>query len=176
MPIYELDGVAPELPPEGQFWLAPDAVLIGRVRLEADASIWWGSLLRGDNELIHIGAGSNVQDLSVMHTDMGFPLTIGENCTIGHRVTLHGCTVGDNTLVGIGATILNGTRIGNNCIIGAHTLLAEGKDIPDNSLVMGAPGRIVRQTTSDDVASIAASAAHYRANWRRYARGLAQRT
>lgn len=176
MPIYELDGVAPELPPEGQFWLAPDAVLIGRVQLEADASIWWGSLLRGDNELIHIGAGSNVQDLSVMHTDMGFPLTVGANCTIGHRVTLHGCTVGDNTLVGIGATVLNGTRIGKNCIIGAHTLLAEGKDIPDNSLVMGAPGRVVRQTTSDDAASIAASAAHYRANWQRYARGLVERT
>ncbi|MEJ2116965.1 MAG: gamma carbonic anhydrase family protein [Alphaproteobacteria bacterium] len=172
MPIYELDGVAPELPPEGQFWVAPDAVLIGRVRLAANASVWWGALLRGDNELIHIGAGTNVQDLSIMHTDMGFPLTIGANCTIGHRVMLHGCTVGDNTLVGIGATVMNGTRIGKNCIIGAHTLLTEGKDIPDNSLVMGAPGRIVRQTTPEDAASITGSATHYQENWRRYARGL----
>jgi carbonic anhydrase/acetyltransferase-like protein (isoleucine patch superfamily) len=170
MALYELDGSAPILAAES--WVAPDAVLIGKVRLDQDASVWWGSVLRGDNELIHIGARSNVQDHCMFHTDMGYPLTIGEGCTIGHRVMLHGCTVGENSLVGIGAIVLNGTKIGRNCIIGAHCLLPENKDIPDNSMVMGSPGRVVRQLADKDVAMVKRIAEHYAANWRRYAAGL----
>jgi carbonic anhydrase/acetyltransferase-like protein (isoleucine patch superfamily) len=172
MPLYELDGIAPTLPPDGDAWVAPDAVLIGKVRLDADASVWWGSVLRGDNELIHIGAESNVQDHCVLHTDMGYPLTIGAKCTIGHRAMLHGCTVGENSLIGIGAIVLNGTRIGRNCIIGAHALLPEGKDVPDNSLVMGSPGRVVRQLGEKDVEMLGRLARHYVENWRRYSTGL----
>jgi carbonic anhydrase/acetyltransferase-like protein (isoleucine patch superfamily) len=168
--LYELDGNTPTLAPDS--WVAPDAVLIGKVRLDQDASVWWGSVLRGDNELIHVGERSNVQDHCMLHTDMGFPLTIGAGCTIGHRVMLHGCTVGDNSLVGIGAIVLNGTKIGRNCIIGAHSLLPEGKDIPDNSLVMGSPGRVVRQIDDKDLAMLTRISASYVANWRRYAGGL----
>lgn len=172
MPIYELDGVAPTLPPEGEYWIAPDAVIIGNVRLDAGASVWWGSVLRGDNDLIHVGAGSNVQDHSVLHTDKGFPLIIGPNCTLGHRVLLHGCVIEENTLIGNGAIIHNGVRVGKNCIIGAHSLLPEGKIIPDNSLVMGTPGKVVRQITEKDADFIAVRATNYQANWRRYAKGL----
>ena len=144
MPIYALDGVAPILPPEGNYWVAPDAVLVGKVKLDADASIWFGAVLRGDNELIHICEGSNVQDGCVLHTDMGFPMTVEPGCTIGHSAILHGCTIGENSLIGMGATVLNGARIGRNCLVGANALIAEGKIIPDNSLVLGAPGRVVR--------------------------------
>jgi carbonic anhydrase/acetyltransferase-like protein (isoleucine patch superfamily) len=173
MPIYALDGVAPILPPEGAYWVAPDAVLIGKVRLDADASIWFGAVLRGDNELIHIGEGSNVQDRCVMHTDMGFPLTVEPNCTIGHAAILHGCTIGENSLVGMGATVLNGARIGNNCLIGANALIPEGKIIPDNSLVVGAPGRVVRQLDEEQIARLRGPAEIYRRNWRRFSQGLA---
>lgn len=172
MALYELDGIAPTVPPDGAFWVAPDAVLIGKVRLERDASVWFGSVLRGDNDLIHVGEGSNVQDHCVLHTDHGYPLTIGARCTIGHCVMLHGCTIGENSLVGIGAIILNGTRVGRNCIIGAHTLLPEGKDIPDNSLVMGSPGRVVRQLGDKDVDMVKRASDHYVENWRRYASRL----
>lgn len=172
MPLYQLDGVQPLLPPDGACWIAPDAVLIGKVRLQPDASIWFGAVLRGDNEEIHIGPGSNVQDHCVLHTDMGFPLTVGAGCTIGHRAMLHGCTVGDNSLIGIGATILNGARIGDNCLIGAHSLIPEGKTIPDNSLVMGAPGRIIRELSTEEAAKLRHSASNYVSNWQRYARGL----
>ncbi len=170
MALYELDGTAPTLAAES--WVAPDAVLIGKVRLDHDASVWWGSVMRGDNELIHIGERANVQDHCMFHTDMGYPLTIGAGCTIGHRVMLHGCTIGENSLVGIGAIILNGTKVGRNCIIGAHSLLPENKEIPDNSMVMGSPGRVVRQLGEKDVAMLSRISEHYVANWRRYAGGL----
>lgn len=172
MPLYQLDGVAPQLPAENDYWIAPDAVLIGKVRLDRNASVWFGSVLRGDNELIHIGEGSNVQDKCVMHTDMGFPLTVGPGCTIGHQVILHGCTIGENSLIGMGAVILNGAQIGRNCLIGAHALIPEGKSIPDNSLVIGAPGRVVRELEEDQIAGLKTSAQSYQKNWRRFAAGL----
>jgi carbonic anhydrase/acetyltransferase-like protein (isoleucine patch superfamily) len=172
MTIYALDGVSPELPDEGFYWIAQSADVMGRVRLAKNASVWFGAVLRGDNELILVGEGSNIQDGCVLHTDMGAPLTIGENCTIGHQAMLHGCTIGDNSLVGIGATILNHAVIGRNCLIGAHALIPEGKSIPDNSLVMGAPGRVVRQLDGEAVARLTRSAEGYVRNWQRYARGL----
>jgi carbonic anhydrase/acetyltransferase-like protein (isoleucine patch superfamily) len=168
MSIFALGAITPDLPEEDAYWIAPNASVIGRVRLKHNASIWFGAVLRGDNELILIGEGSNVQDGCVLHTDMGFPLTVGRNCTIGHRAVLHGCTIGDNTLVGIGATILNGAKIGNNCLIGAHALVAENKHIPDNSLVMGMPGKIVRQLEPKIAARLQEAAARYVRNWQRY--------
>jgi carbonic anhydrase/acetyltransferase-like protein (isoleucine patch superfamily) len=170
--LYELDGMAPTLASAGECWVAPDAALIGKVQIDRNASVWWGSVLRGDNELIHVGEAANVQDHCVLHTDMGYPLTIGPGCTIGHCVMLHGCTVGENSLVGIGAIVLNGTKIGRNCIIGAHCLLPEGKEIPDNSLVVGSPGRVVRQLADKDVAQLKRLSDHYVENWQRYAKGL----
>ncbi len=172
MPLYDLDGISPIVPPDGDYWIAPDAVLVGKVRLDRDASVWFGAVLRGDNELIHVGEGSNVQDRCVLHTDMGFPLTIGPGCTIGHSAILHSCIIGENSLVGMGAIILNRTQIGRNCIIGAHTLIAEGKTIPDNSLVIGSPGRVVRQLGENEAALLKASAETYRRNWRRFAKGM----
>jgi carbonic anhydrase/acetyltransferase-like protein (isoleucine patch superfamily) len=172
MAIYTLDGVTPQLPTQGSCWVAPSADLMGRVRLEKNASIWFRAVLRGDNEMILVGEGSNVQDACVLHTDVGAPLTIGNNCTIGHQAMLHGCTIGDNSLVGIGATILNHAVIGGNCLIGAHALITEGKTIPDNSLVMGAPGRVVRQLSEDEIARLVKSAEGYVGNWQRYAKGL----
>ena len=168
--IYALDGLAPTLHPDA--WVAPDATLIGRVVLEEGASVWFGAVLRGDNEEVRVGAGSNVQDNAVLHTDIGYPLTIGANCTIGHRVMLHGCTVGDGSLIGMGATLLNGARIGRGCLIGAGALITEGKDIPDFSLVMGAPGRVVRALDDVAQARLIASAEGYRANMRRFRAGL----
>lgn len=173
MPIYRLDGIVPIVPRKGEGWIAPDAVLIGNVRIDAEASVWFGSVLRGDNELIHIGAGSNVQDRCVLHTDMDFPLTVEAGCTIGHGAILHGCTIGGNSLVGMGAVVLNGARIGRNCIIGAKTLIAEGKVIPDNSLVVGSPGRVVRQLGEVEAEALRGSARIYQNNWRRFAGGLA---
>ena len=172
MPLYTLDGIAPEFPDEGHYWVAPTAVLIGRVRLQRDASVWFGSVLRGDNELIEVGERSNVQDGCVFHTDPGYPLTIAEDCTIGHKVMLHGCTIGANSLIGMCATVLNGARIGRNCLIGANSLIPENKVIPDNSLVMGVPGRVVRDLDEEAVRRMTRTAAHYVANWRRYAKGL----
>jgi len=174
MPLYELDGVGVETPGEGRYWVAPTAVLIGKVILEDEASVWFGSVLRGDNEPIRVGARSNVQEGCVMHTDPGFPLTVGEDCTIGHMVMLHGCTIGDNTLVGIGSVILNGAKIGKNCLIGANCLITEGKEIPDNSLVMGAPGKVVRELTPEQAAQMIWGSAHYVQNWKRYRRELSQ--
>jgi carbonic anhydrase/acetyltransferase-like protein (isoleucine patch superfamily) len=141
MTLYALDGQAPQLPADGDCWIAPDANVIGRVVLESGTSVWFGATLRGDNEVIHIGAGSNVQENTVMHTDIGYPLVVGQNCTIGHRAILHGCSIGDNTLIGMGATVLNGAKIGRNCLIGAGALVTEGKEIPDGSLVMGRRAR-----------------------------------
>ncbi|MDQ7018412.1 MAG: gamma carbonic anhydrase family protein [Robiginitomaculum sp.] len=172
MAIFELDGVSAITPPEGQYWVAPNANLIGKVELKSEASVWFNVVARGDNELIRIGARSNVQDGSVMHTDMGFPLTIGEDVTIGHMAMLHGCTIGNTSLIGIGATVLNGARIGNNSLVGAHALVTEGKEFPDNSLIVGTPARVVRTLGDDDVAMLKASADHYVQNWKRYASGL----
>jgi carbonic anhydrase/acetyltransferase-like protein (isoleucine patch superfamily) len=172
MTIYVLDGIAPELPEEGTYWIAGSAVVIGRVRLARHASVWFNAVLRGDNELISLGEGSNIQDGCVLHTDMGSPLTIGRNCTIGHKAMLHGCTVGDNSLVGIGAVILNGAVIGRNCLIGAHALIPERKVIPDNSLVMGTPGKVVRTLDAEGIVQLTAAAASYVRNWQRYAQKM----
>ncbi|MGA2637410.1 gamma carbonic anhydrase family protein [Methylocella sp.] len=174
MPLYALDGVRPELPAGNRFWIAPDAQVIGKVRLGVDASVWFGVVLRGDNEEIFIGPGSNVQDNSVLHTDPGFPVWIGENCTIGHRAILHGCTIGDNSLIGMGATLLNGARIGRNCLVGANALVTEGKSFPDNSLIVGSPAKVLRELDESAAARLAESAVRYAANWRRYAKGLVE--
>ena len=170
--VYRLGDAAPILPPEGEYWIAPTATVLGNVILKKNASVWFGATLRGDNDPIVIGENSNVQDGSVLHTDMGSPLTVGDNVTIGHMVMLHGCTIGDGSLIGIGSIVLNGARIGKGCLIGANSLITEGKEIPDGAMVMGSPGKVVRQL--DDGASkvLALSAAHYVENWKRYAAGL----
>jgi carbonic anhydrase/acetyltransferase-like protein (isoleucine patch superfamily) len=169
---YTLDGVGLETHGD-DWWVAPSAVVIGKVKLERNASVWWNAVLRGDNEPITVGENSNVQDGCVLHTDPGFPLTIGKGVTIGHLVMLHGCTIGDSSLIGIGSVILNGTRIGRNCLVAAKTMLGEGKVIPDNSLVMGAPGKVVRELTSEQIAHMQKGAQHYVDNWHRYKKGLA---
>lgn len=168
---YRLGSSSVDAHPES--WVAPNATLVGKVKLESGASVWFNAVLRGDNELIHIGENSNVQDGTVMHTDMGFPLTIGKGVTIGHNAMLHGCTVGDYSLIGINAVILNGAKIGKNCIIGANSLIGEGKEIPDGSLVMGSPGKVVRELIEPQKKMLEASAAHYVHNAQRYARDLA---
>lgn len=172
MPVYALDGTAPHLPPEGEYWIAPDAAVIGKVRLAKDVGIWFGAVLRGDNEMIDIGEGSNIQEHSMLHTDMGFPMTIGSNCTIGHRAILHGCTIGDNSLVGMGAIVLNGARIGNNSLVGAGALVTEGKSFPDNSLIVGVPARAIRSLDDKAVAGLTLSAQSYVRNWKRFAKGM----
>ncbi len=149
MPLYLIDEIAPRLPDANRFWIAPNALLIGRVELGEDANIWFGSILRGDNEWIAIGARTNIQDNSVLHTDMGFPLTIGADCTVGHNICIHGCSVGDNSLIGMGATILNGARIGKNCLVGANALVTENKEFADNSLIVGAPAKLIRTLGSN---------------------------
>lgn len=168
--IYELDGM--RVRAEGECWIAESATVLGNVLLKRDASVWFGAVVRGDNELITIGEGSNVQDLSVLHTDPGFPLAIGRDCTIGHKVMLHGCTIGDNSLVGINAVILNGAKIGRNCLIGAGALITEGKEIPDGSLVVGAPGKVARALTPEQIAGLTQSARRYVENWQRFRRAL----
>ena len=168
--IYALDDILPDIHPDA--WIADDANLIGRVVIGAMASVWFGATLRGDNEEIRVGAGSNVQENSVLHTDIGYPLIIGANCTIGHRAMLHGCSIGNGTLIGMGATVLNGARIGKGCLIGACALVTEGKEIPDGSLVMGAPGKVIRVLDATAQAKLLASAAGYQANARRFRAGL----
>lgn len=172
MALYELDGVSVTTPQSGNYWVAPNAILLGKVALEEDASVWFGAVLRGDNEQITIGPRSNVQDGSVLHTDPGFPLTIGADCTIGHMVMLHGCTIGRGSLIGIGSIVLNGAVIGEECLIGANTLIAEGKIIPPRSMVLGSPGKIVRELSEEDVKRFGSAAGRYVKNWRRYAVGL----
>ncbi len=169
---YGLEGREPNLPPEGEYWIAPTASVIGNVVLKRNASVWFGAVLRGDNDPIVVGEGSNVQDNSVLHTDVGQPLIIGAHVTIGHMVMLHGCTIGDGSLIGIGAIVLNGARIGRGCLIGAGSLITEGKIIPDNSVVMGSPGKVVRTLSDEQAAGIAAGAHHYVENWKRYRAGL----
>ena len=164
--FYDLEDKKPKN--SGENWVAPNATIIGDVTLEKNSSVWFNAVIRGDNENIHVGEGSNVQDGSVLHTDPGCPLRIGKDVTIGHIVMLHGCTIGDNSLIGIGAVILNNAKIGNNCIIGAKALITENKEIPDNSLVVGAPGRVVRKLTDEEIGKITENAKHYQDNWKRY--------
>jgi carbonic anhydrase/acetyltransferase-like protein (isoleucine patch superfamily) len=172
VPVYALDGIAPQLPEDGACWIAPTAVVLGKVRIARLASVWFGAVIRGDNEWIAIGEGSNIQDGAVLHTDPGLELNVGRGCTIGHKAILHGCSVGGNTLIGMGAVILNRARIGSNCLIGANALITEGKVIPDNSLVMGQPGRVTGTVDETAAARLVASAENYIRNWQRFAVGL----
>ncbi|MCK9915944.1 gamma carbonic anhydrase family protein [Microbacteriaceae bacterium K1510] len=172
MAIYELDGVKPEFPGEGEYWVADSATLIGRVRLKRETSVWFGAVLRGDNEWIELGERSQIQDNATLHTDPGFPMVIGKNCVIGHNVILHGCTIGDNSLVGMGAIMLNGAKIGQNCLVGAGAVVTEGKEFPDNSLIVGAPARVVRTLDEKAVAMIRGGADIYVKRSKEYAKGL----
>jgi carbonic anhydrase/acetyltransferase-like protein (isoleucine patch superfamily) len=172
MPVYCLDDHSPEVPPAGTFWIAPDAHVIGKVTLARDVGIWFGAVLRGDNEPITIGERSNVQEHAVLHTDIGYPLSVGRGCTIGHRAILHGCVIGDNTLIGMGAIILNGAKIGSNCLVGAGALVTEGKEFPDNSLIVGTPARAIRSLDEPVIGRLTQSAETYVRNWKRYAAGL----
>lgn len=172
MAIYSLDDVTPELPADGDCFIADSARVIGRVRLHRGASVWFNAVLRGDTELIEVGEGANVQDNCTLHTDEGFPLTIGKNCTVGHNVILHGCTIEDGALIGMGAVVMNGARIGKNCVVGAGAIVTEGKTFPDYSLVLGAPARVVRTLDPATSGALFEGAAHYAANGRRFRAGL----
>jgi len=172
MPIYELDGQSPEFPADGQYYIAETAVLIGRVRLKGETSVWFGAVLRGDNEWIELGQRSQIQDNATLHTDPGFPLTIGHDCVIGHNVILHGCTIGDNSLIGMGAILLNGARIGNNSLVGAGSVVTEGKSFPDHSLIVGSPARVLRTLDEKGVEMIRAGADIYVRRWKKYAKEL----
>ena len=172
MPIYAIDGAAPEFPADGEYWIAPTAVVIGKVRLLKNASVWFGAVLRGDNDWITIGENSNVQDNAVVHTDPGQPVTLGANVTVGHNVILHSTTVGDNSLIGMGSTLLNRSRIGVHCIVGANALVAEGKEYADGSLIIGAPARVARTLTDEERARLQFSADVYVANAERFRKAL----
>ena len=172
MPIYEIDGQRPEFPNEDQYWVAETAVLIGRVRLKADSSVWFGAVLRGDNEWIELGERSQIQDNSTLHTDPGFPMVIGSNCVIGHNVILHGCTIGDNSLVGMGAIMMNGAKIGKNSLVGAGSVVPEGKSFPDNSLIVGSPAKAVRALDQRLVDMIRGGADIYVRRSKHYAKNL----
>jgi carbonic anhydrase/acetyltransferase-like protein (isoleucine patch superfamily) len=172
MVAYRLGDKEPELPAEGDYWIAPNAQVIGNVILKKNASVWFGAVLRGDNEPIIIGENSNVQDNSVLHTDMGSPLVIGANVTIGHMVMMHGCTVGDGALIGIGAVVLNGAKIGKNCLVGAGALIPENKEFPDGVMILGSPGRVVRELPPEQAARMGFGAAHYVENWKRFKANL----
>src|SRR5271167_2923720 len=172
MPIYALLDRRPRLPPNDRYWIAPNASVIGDVVLGEDCGIWFGATARGDNEMITIGARSNIQEASTLHTDIGFPLDIGEDCTIGHNAILHGCTIGDGSLVGMGAIVLNGAKIGRGCLVGAGALVTEGKVFPDGSLIVGSPAKVMRALDEAAIAGLRKSAAGYVANWRRFAAGL----
>ena len=175
MTVYALGALSPTLPLEDEYWIAPTAAVMGNVILKKNASIWWGATARGDTETITVGENSNVQDGSVLHADIGMPLVIGANVTVGHLVMLHGCTIGDNSLIGIGAIVLNGARIGRNCLIGAGALVPEGKEIPDNSLVMGSPGKVVREVSEQQAMGLKMSALNYVENWKRFRQDLVER-
>jgi carbonic anhydrase/acetyltransferase-like protein (isoleucine patch superfamily) len=170
--IYELDGQKPELPEDGRYWIAASAAVIGKVRLKTDCSIWFGAVLRGDNEWIELGERSQIQDNCTLHTDLGFPLTIGVDCVIGHNVVLHGCTIGDGALIGMGAIVLNGARIGAHSLVGAGALVTEGKSFPERSLIVGSPARAVRTLDEKALAGMAGAADFYVRNFKRYAKGL----
>ncbi|MGE0349958.1 gamma carbonic anhydrase family protein [Hydrogenophaga sp.] len=170
MAIYELDGVAPRVADSA--WVADSAQVMGNVVLAKDSSVWFGAVLRGDTETITVGRGSNIQDGSVLHADVGFPTTVGENVTVGHQVMLHGCTIGDESLIGIGATVLNGAKIGKHCLVGAGSLVTEGKTFPDGSMIMGSPARVVKTLTPEQIEGLRRSAGHYIENAARYRQGL----
>jgi carbonic anhydrase/acetyltransferase-like protein (isoleucine patch superfamily) len=172
MAIYELDGQGPELPSDGNYFIADTAAVIGRVRLLNSASVWFGAVLRGDNEWIEVGVNSNVQDNSTCHTDMGFPLSIGKNCTVGHNVILHGCTLEDDALVGMGSIVMNGARIGRGSIVGAGSVITEGKQFPEYSLIIGSPARVIRTLDPAQVAKMGSAAKFYVANGARFKKGL----
>jgi len=172
MPLYSLNGRRPTLPPDGFFWLAPNATVIGDVMVGLDVGIWFGAVLRGDNEPINIGARTNIQESCTLHTDMGFPLSIGEECTIGHNAILHGCAIGEGSLIGMGAIVLNGARIGRGCLVGAGALVTEGKTFDDHSLIVGSPAKAVRTLDKEAATKLRQSAAHYVDNWRRFAVGI----
>lgn len=174
MTLYALDGVAPTTPENEDYWVAPNAQVVGKVVIEEAVGIWFGCALRGDNEPITVGKGSNIQENTVIHTDPNFPVTIGENCTIGHKAIIHGCTIGDNSLIGMGATILNGAVIGKNCLIGAGALVTEGKVIPDGSLVVGMPAKVIRELDDAAIQRLTASAMKYQANMRCFRDGLTE--
>ena len=168
--LYDLENK--KIQNSGDNWVAPNANVIGDVTLEKNTSIWFNATLRGDIENIYVGEGSNIQDGSVLHTDPGYPLKIGKNVTVGHLVMLHGCTIGDNSLIGIGAVILNNAKIGNNCVIGAKALITENKEIPDNSLVVGSPGRVIRKLTEDEIKAVKENAIRYQENWKKYSKSI----
>jgi carbonic anhydrase/acetyltransferase-like protein (isoleucine patch superfamily) len=168
MPIYALDGVEPELPEDGSYWIAPTAILIGNVRLKKNASVWFGAVLRGDNDLIELGENSNIQDNSVCHTDPGQPMIIGDNVTVGHKVILHSTTVGDGSLIGMGSTFLNRSKIGRNCLVGANSLISEGKEFPEGSLIVGSPARVARSLSEGQMAILKMSAEVYVQNYQRF--------
>lgn len=172
MPLYTLDDISPTVPADGRYWVAPDAHVVGRVTLGEDANIWFAAVLRGDNEPMTVGARSNVQDGAVLHSDPGFPLTVGDDCTIGHSAILHGCTIGNGSLIGMGATVLNGAKIGEGSLVGANALVTEGKAFPPHSLIVGAPARALRTLEPADVEKLLQSAAHYVSNSKLFARGL----
>ncbi|MDO9710608.1 gamma carbonic anhydrase family protein [Paracraurococcus lichenis] len=172
MPVYALNDLVPTLPPAGRYWVAPDAHVIGNVTLGEDVGVWFGAVIRADNEPMAIGARSNVQEAALLHSDRGSPLTVGEEVTVGHHAILHGCTVGDCTLIGMGATVLNRARIGRFSILGAGALVTEGKEFPDYSLIVGSPAKVVRELPPSVAEQLRASATHYVANWQRFAAGL----
>ena len=168
--IYDFENKS--LKSEGKNWIASNAIIIGDIVIKNDASIWFNVVLRGDIEKIEVGEGSNIQDGSVLHTDPGYPLTLGKGVTVGHMVMLHGCTIGDDTLIGIGSTILNNSKVGKNCIIGANTLVTENKIIPDNSLVLGSPGKVIRQVSQEEIDHIKENAKEYIQNWKKYSKSI----
>jgi len=172
MPLYEIEGLRPSVPESKRFWVAPDAQVIGNVTLGEDVSIWWGSILRGDNDAITIGARSNVQDGCLMHVDPGFPITIAEGVSIGHGAILHGCFVDENSLIGMGAVVLNGAKIGKNCLVGARALITEGKEFPDGSLIVGSPAKVVRPLEEHEIERRRKAAAHYVAHHQRFKKEL----
>jgi carbonic anhydrase/acetyltransferase-like protein (isoleucine patch superfamily) len=172
MPIYALDGIRPELPPAGDYWIAPDAILIGRVRLKRNASIWWGAVLRGDNDWIEVGENSNIQDLAVIHADAGEPVFVGDHVTVGHRAIIHSARIGDGALIGMGAILLNGAQIGCNCLVGAGALVTEGKIFADGKMILGAPARAIRDLTAVQIAGLKRSSESYVANFKRFATKL----
>ena len=172
MAVYEVDGKTPQV--DSTAWIADSAQVMGHVTLGPDASVWFGTVVRGDTESITIGAGSNIQDASVLHADFGKPLTVGCNVTVGHQVMLHGCTIGDESLIGIGAVVLNGAKIGKNCLVGAGALVTEGKEFPDGSMILGSPARVVRQLSPEQIEGLRTSARHYMENARRFKAGLRQ--
>lgn len=172
MPLYELDGQSPDTPGDGGYWVAPDAHVIGKVRLGENVGIWFGAVLRGDNEWIQVGRDTNIQEHAMLHTDMGFPMEIGQGCTIGHGAILHGCVLGDNVLIGMRAIVLNGAKIGEGSLVGAGALVTEGREFPPHSLIVGSPAKAIRTLDESALEKLKGSAAGYVQNWRRFAKGL----